>query len=175
MPTNPERKPTVQEKASAYKSLADFLSTPQSLLIALFLLRLGMGGFMLQSGINKFIQGFSVVNFLAGSIGPFSSIYSGLAVFSDVFNAFIPWTEVLIGAALLSGSMVRVAAFLGALEILLFYLAYLPPQQGWFNNQIVYVLVFVTLIFSRSGYFLGFDYFGIGKETQKRKVRLFLG
>lgn len=175
MATVLERRPEPRTEAEMPIRLARLLNIPISLRNALFLLRVGMGGLFFLSGITKFTEGFSATGFLTRSAGPFSGIYQGLAAYSGFFAVFIPWTEVLLGLALITGTMVRPAALLGAIEVLLFYLAVLPPAQGWINSQIIYILAFVVLIFSGAGYFLGLDYFGIRQERAKRRLRYFLG
>ena len=59
--------------------------------------------------------------------------------------------------------------------MLAYYLPYLPPSSGWISEQIIYLLVFVTLIFSSIGYFLGLDKLLIRFEKQKSPARWLFG
>jgi thiosulfate dehydrogenase (quinone) large subunit len=148
---------------------------PRGFTVVLLILRLGIGGLMFEAGLTKFIDGFSAAGFLSHSTGPFSDFFSGLAAYTNVFDVLVPWAEVLIGAAIILGIFVRFASFWGAVEVLIFYFVVLPPQQGWINDQIIYVLVFITLMFSGAGYFLGLDFFGIGFEKRRHWLRWLLG
>ena len=150
-------------------------SAPRGFTVVIFILRLGVGGLIFEAGLRKFLEGFSAAGFLNTSTGPFSDFFNSLAAYTDVFNNLIPWAEVLIGSAIILGILVRFASFWGAVEVFTFYLAVLPPQQGWINNQILYVLASITLMFSGAGYFLGLDFFGIGLEKRQHWLRFLLG
>lgn len=143
--------------------------------IILFTLRLAIGGLMFEAGLDKFLHGFSSEGFLNASSGPFSGFYNSLASYANAWNILVPWAEVLIGIAVILGIFVRPAAFFGALEVLIFYLANLPPSSGWINNQIVYIVVFITLMLTGVGYIFGLDVLGIDFERRHHRFRLFLG
>jgi thiosulfate dehydrogenase [quinone] large subunit len=143
--------------------------------ITFFLLRLGLGGLIFEAGLDKLINGFSSAGFLNSSTGPLSGFYQSMAVHANIWDVLIPWAEVLIGAAIILGILVRFAAFWGAVEVLIFYLAVLPPSQGWINYQIVLVLVFITFMFNGIGYFLGLDALVVNLEERRHWSRFFFG
>ena len=70
----------------------------------------------------------------------------------------VPVTRVLIGVALIAGAFVRLAAFGGALQMLMFYLG------GWegellalFDSTLIYAIVFATVAAFGAGRVLGLD------------------
>lgn len=148
---------------------------PRAFSITFFILRIALGGLMFEAGLTKLLGGFSAAGFLSNSQGPFSDFFTGLVQYLDVINVLVPWGEVLIGTALILGALVRFASFWGAVEVLTFYLAYIPPQRGWINEQIIYAVVFITFMFAGTGYFLGLDFFGRRLEERRHPLRLFLG
>jgi thiosulfate dehydrogenase [quinone] large subunit len=76
----------------------------------------------------------------------------------DVVNVVVPATQLLIGAALIAGAFVRLAALGGAIQMALFYLG------GWsgealalFDSTLVYAMVFLTVAAFGAGRVLGLD------------------
>ena len=132
------------------------------------LLRIVMGGMMLFAGLSKYAavpggESFDAYGFLANSDAPglVGGLYGAMAANAtliEVVNVIIPLTQVLIGIALLTGGLVRLAAFGGALQMIAFYLG------GWdgqwlaaFDSTLVYAVVFLALGALAAGRILGAD------------------
>ncbi len=133
-------------------------------------LRLGMGWIFFWSFLDKlFGLGFSTSpesawiaggsptsGFLQfGTHGPLSSFYQSLAG-----NAALDWIFMLglllVGLALLLGTGVRVAGYIGALMLFLMWTALLPPEHNPFlDDHIMYILVLLGLTVVKSGRWLG--------------------
>jgi thiosulfate dehydrogenase [quinone] large subunit len=138
-------------------------------------IRLAMGYLMLDAGISKLTEeGWTAAGFLSHGSGPFADGFASLAG-NGAVDALVISGEILIGAALVLGVAVRPAAFLGAVMMLLFYLPYLPPEHGWVSQHVVYMLVFIALIFSGTGYFIGLDRFAKKAEDKIPALKLLLG
>ena len=131
------------------------------------LLRLMIGGMMLFAGLDKFAvisgEAFDASGYLANvdPVSPVSGLYGAMAAspaFVEMANIMVPWTQVLIGVALIAGGFVRLAAFGGAVQMMLFYLG------GWegemlalFDSTLIYAVVFVTVAALGAGRILGAD------------------
>ena len=87
----------------------------------------------------------------------------------------MPWGETLIGVAIILGVFVRFASFWGMVLMVLYYTVDLPPSEGWIADQIIYFLVFLNLMVSGAGYFLGLDWFASRLEENRNPVRILLG
>ncbi|EJN57392.1 DoxX family protein [Halogranum salarium B-1] len=79
--------------------------------------------------------------------------------FVDFVNIAVPWGEVLIGLGLLFGALTRLAAFFGALMMLLFYLGNWDIAHGYINGDFAYMLVFLSVAAFGAGRILGLDRF----------------
>lgn len=142
-------------------------------------LRLGMGFVMLWPFLDKtFGLGFSTVaekawinggtptsGFLNGVAGPLSSFYNSMAG-----NPVVDWLFMmgllLIGLSLIFGIGMRIAAYSGALMLILMYGASLPIKTNPFiDDHLIYALVFLYLSYADAG-----DYFGFGKKWAKTKL-----
>jgi thiosulfate dehydrogenase [quinone] large subunit len=75
----------------------------------------------------------------------------------DVVNVAVPWGELLIGIGLLVGALVRLAAFFGALMMLMFYLGNWDVAHGVINGDFAYMLVFLAVAAFGAGRILGLD------------------
>ena len=107
---------------------------------------------------NAWIDGGSPTEgFLANAAtGPFTDFYNGIAG-----DAWADWTFMLglagIGAALLLGVTMRIAAAAGALLMVMMWSVVLPPENNPFmDDHIVYALVLGVLALTASGKTLGF-------------------
>jgi thiosulfate dehydrogenase [quinone] large subunit len=161
------------ERASWRETTDDF--RPRSFHIMFFILRIVLGGMMLEAGLDKAIGGFSMAGYVSHGSGPFASWFAHMASASAALSPLVMTGEILIGLALIFGILLRFGSFWGAVLMILYYLPYLPPENGWISKQIIYLLVFVTLMFSRSGYFLGIDRFFTGLEEKWPGLRILLG
>jgi thiosulfate dehydrogenase [quinone] large subunit len=139
-------------------------------------LRIVLGGVMLEAGLNKLLSGnFTISGYVSHGSGPFASWFTNLATASSALSSIVIWGELLVGVALILGVLLRFGSFWGAIMMVLYYLPYLPPQNGWISQQIIYMLVFITIMFSGSGYFLGIDKLAITLEKKWSGLRLLLG
>ena len=148
---------TTQNRLESRYGGITITGTPHALSVwTVIALRFVMGGMMLLAGLGKyaFVPGgdsFDAFGYLSNVHGasPVSGIYATMAesaVLLDAINVIIPLTQVLIGIALITGAFVRLAAFGGALQMLMFYLG------GWegewlalFDSTLIYAVVFVAL------------------------------
>jgi thiosulfate dehydrogenase [quinone] large subunit len=142
--------------------------------IVFIVLRVLLGGLFLEAGLDKVINGFSAAEYLTNGTGPFAGWFTSMASLGFI-NALVISGEILIGITLISGAMIRLASSGGIVMMLLYYLPYLPPANGWISQQIIYILIFITLIFSGSGYFFGIDRYAIGIEKRWPILRFLLG
>jgi thiosulfate dehydrogenase [quinone] large subunit len=144
--------------------------------IMFLVLRIVLGGVMLEAGLNKLLSGnFTISGYVSHGSGPFASWFTNLATASSALSSIVIWGELLVGVALILGVLLRFGSFWGAIMMVLYYLPYLPPQNGWISQQIIYMLVFITIMFSGSGYFLGIDKLAITLEKKWSGLRLLLG
>lgn len=137
---------------------------------ALFIvvLRIVMGGMILFAGLGKVAavpggKSFDAYGYLAhvDAASPVSGLYGWMAAnaaLMDVINVLIPATQILIGIALITGGLVRLAAFGGAVQMFAFYLG------GWegewlalFDSTLVYAMVFLALAALAAGRIAGAD------------------
>lgn len=129
-------------------------------------LRLVIGGMMLFAGLDKYLgaEAFDASGYLVHGVdaaSPVSGLYAAMgsnAALVEVINFLIPFTQVLIGLAIVLGAFVRLAAFGGALQMFAFYLG------GWegeimalFDSTLIYAIVFLTVAALGAGRMLGLD------------------
>lgn len=75
----------------------------------------------------------------------------------SLVNVAVPWGEVLIGLGLIVGAFTRLAAFFGALLMLLFYLGNWDMAHGPINGDFAYMLTFLAVAAFGAGRVLGLD------------------
>jgi len=127
-------------------------------------LRLLIGGMILFAGIGKLQEWpFDAAGYLANTdpASPVSGLYAwmaGMPALMEIVNVVVPVTQVLIGVALIAGGFVRLAAFGGALQMMMFYLG------GWegdimalFGDTLIYAAVFLAAAALGAGRILGAD------------------
>lgn len=149
---------------------------PKSLHIMLVVLRMVLGGLMLEAGLTKLISGdFNIAAYVSNGSGPFAGWFTHMASVSGALSPLVITGEILIGLSLILGVFLRFGAFFGAIMMILYYLPYLPPENGWISKHIIYFLVFITLMLSRSGYLFGIDRFLKNLEKKWPGLRLVLG
>jgi len=88
--------------------------------------------------------------------GPFAEFYQGLAG-----NPLVDWLFMLgllfVGIAMLSGIMVRLGSYAGALMMFLMWTAAFPPVNNPFlDEHIIYLLLFLFFAASKAGHYMGF-------------------
>lgn len=103
---------------------------------------------------------------LHGTSGPLSSLFQSLAgVVSD-------WLFMLgllgIGAALMLGAGMRIAAYAGALLLALMWLASPPTSNPFMDDHIIYAIVLVLLHWSHAGHFYGLGVWWENHEFVKK-------
>lgn len=137
--------------------------------IFVVLLRLLMGGMILFAGLGKysFVPGgeaFDASGFLVhgvDSASPVSGLYAAMAgneMILATINVIIPLTQVLIGVALITGALLRLAAFGGALQMFAFYLGGWEGQWlALFDNTLIYAVLFLALGALAAGRIAGLD------------------
>lgn len=100
-----------------------------------------------------------------GTDGPFAEFYQSLAG-----NVFIDWLFMLgllgIGVALVLGIGMKIAAYSGALMMLMMYTAALPPENNpVVDDHIVYALVLIGLLHVN-----GNQQYGLGQKWSKTSL-----
>lgn len=136
------------------------------------LLRFAMGWTMLWAFLDKlwglgfatpaaksWVSGASpTLGYLKSAAGPLGSFYQGIAGHPVVDFLFM-FGLAAVGVALLLGVGVRIAAYSGALMMLLMLSSHFPPTQNpLMDEHVIYFLVFVGLSFSDAG-----GIWGLGK------------
>jgi thiosulfate dehydrogenase [quinone] large subunit len=131
--------------------------------------RLGLGWIFLWAFLDKmfglghetasadsWIHGGSPTEgFLSGSVGPFSSIYHGIAGAGLVDGLFMVGLAA-VGLLLILGIGMRFACGAGALMVVLMWSAALPPENNLFlDDHIIYALVLIGLALVGAGNTLG--------------------
>ena len=144
------------EEPSATRVANDLL--PLGVLLA----RLMMGWVFVWAGFDKLIRGFTAEGFLLNATqGPLAGWFQDLGgntAALNVINPMVVWGEILIGVALMFGVATRWAAFWGAIMMLLFYAAQLPPEHNPFMEYyLVYAVLLGILGAVGAGRILGLD------------------
>lgn len=132
--------------------------------LVLFLMRLGIGTVFFYAGITKVLNSdWSAAGYLGGA-KTFSGFYTWLASSGNIgwVNMLNEWGLTLIGAAMIVGFMVKYAAPLGALMMLLYYFPGLDfPKVGTnaflVDEHIMYILVFGVAKLFDTGKYWGLD------------------
>ncbi|MFB6096603.1 MAG: DoxX family membrane protein [Haloferacaceae archaeon] len=129
-------------------------------------LRLMMGWAFAYSGFTKLTgpEAFSsagyLVNVAATNGNPLAGAFAWMGA-TPWFVAFadvaVPWGELFIGLGLLVGLLTRLAAFFGALMMLMFYFGNWDITHGVINGDFAYMLVFLAVAAFGAGRILGLD------------------
>ena len=129
-------------------------------------LRFMMGWAFAYSGFTKIAgpEPFSADGYLANVAATNGSPLAGVFVwmgattwFVEFANVAVSWGELFIGLGLLVGAFVRLAAFFGALMMLLFYFGNWDIAHGVINGDFAYALVFLAVAAFGAGRVLGLD------------------
>jgi len=141
-------------------------------------LRLMMGYAFAYSGFTKIVaaEPFSAGGYLthvaAANGNPLEGMFAWMAAtpwFVEFANVAVPWGELFIGLGLLVGFMTRLAAFFGALMMLMFYFGNWSIEHGLVNGDFAYMLVFLAVAAFAAGRILGLDAYvenyDLGGET----------
>lgn len=151
-------------------------------LTSLVALRMLIGWHFLYEGIAKFTNPYwTSAGYLQASQGPFSDWFVSLAADPGrlgMVDALNRWGLVLIGAALVVGFGARLAAFLGAVMLLLYYLANPPllglesaiPTEGSYlfvNKVLIEMVALLVLVAFRTSHLVGLDRLRIWERSHE--------
>ncbi|GGL37867.1 hypothetical protein GCM10009037_21850 [Halarchaeum grantii] len=129
-------------------------------------LRLMMGFAFAYSGFTKLVAaepfgaGGYLANVAAANGNPLAPVFAWMGAtpwFVEFASVAVPWGELLIGLGLLVGLMTRLAAFFGALMMLMFYFGNWEVAHGVINGDFAYMLVFLSVAAFAGGRILGLD------------------
>ena len=139
--------------------------------------RLLMGWIFIWSGFDKLITDFSSAGFFANaSRGPLKDIFIDMGTNQtalDVIDPLVIWGQILIGFSLILGLYLRVGAFFGAVQMLMFYLPVLYPENNPFMDEhIIYIGILGLLGALGAGRIVGIDAFLEQTATVKRMPAL---
>ncbi|WP_336365386.1 DoxX family protein [Halalkalicoccus salilacus] len=125
-------------------------------------LRLVIGFAFFYSGAEKVLGGFDSQGYLVNVAGQNGNPLEGMFLwmgqtpwFVEFVNIAIPWGEVAIGLGIMVGFLTRLAAFFGALMMLLFYFGNWELAHGPINSDYMYMLVFLSVAAFGAGRILG--------------------
>ena len=148
----------------------------------LFVLRVVLGFGFLYAGLEKWLnfagddKSWSALGFLKFGTGgtipnmvgltdpmshnPTQGIWTGLAgdpTVLGIVNFLVVFGEIAIGLALILGVATRLAGALGAVMMLLFWIAAWDFQYGIVNQQFVYMVLSAFLAYAAAGRVIGLD------------------
>jgi len=133
--------------------------------VVIFYLRIAMAWTFLYPGLRQILSpDFSVAGFLRHT-QTFHGFFSALAMppVASVISVMIAYGHLLIGLSLLIGLMVRLSSSVGALLMVLYWMAhmdwpYIENKTNFIVDQhLVFAGVLVYLAISRAGRFWGLD------------------
>jgi thiosulfate dehydrogenase [quinone] large subunit len=140
-------------------------------------LRLVIGFAFLYSGVDKLIGGFAAQGYLLNVAGANGNPLQGLFLwmgqtpwFVASVEVAVPWGETAIGLGIIVGLLTRLAAFFGALMMLLFYFGNWDIAHGPINSDFMYMLVFLSIAAFGAGRILGLDAFVEQYEVDGRPL-----
>jgi thiosulfate dehydrogenase [quinone] large subunit len=151
-------------------------------LTALVALRMLIGWHFLYEGIAKFLNPYwTSAGYLQASQGPFAGWFLGLAADPGrlgMVDALNKWGLVIIGAALIIGFGARLAAFLGAVLLFLYYIANPPllglenaiPSEGSYlfvNKVLIEMAALLVLLAFPTSHLIGLDRLKIWERTNE--------
>lgn len=133
--------------------------------ISILALRISLGWLFFYAGITKVMDPeWTAAGYLKGA-KTFSGLFQWFASSSNIgwVNFLNEWGLTLIGAALILGIFVRWASFAGIVLMVLYYLPILNfPNVGHgyiVDEHIIYIFVFLLLIATKAGQYIGIDGF----------------
>ncbi|MFA6017908.1 MAG: DoxX family protein [Patescibacteria group bacterium] len=143
--------------------------------VAYLVLRFLMGGLFFFSGLVKVTTDWSAESYLLAANGPFADWFHTLAG-NGMVDAFNAWGVICIGLAILFGFLVRPAALLGIVLMILYYLAHfaLNTADGYINEQTVYAAVLFLFLAGGAGHAYGLNAIILGNLRKPSAVTRFL-
>lgn len=142
--------------------------------------RLTFGFYFMWSGFDKLITGFSAQGFLVNaSKGPLKDMFLNMGESQtalDIVEPLVVWGQILIGFALFFGFFTRLALFMAATQMFLFYLPTLWPEHNpLLDEHIFYIGTFAVLGALGAGRILGIDaYIEEAEPVKKMPVARYL-
>ncbi len=135
--------------------------------------RLSFGWIFIWSGFDKLITGFDAEGFLVNaSRGPLKDVFVDMGTSSvalDVIDPLLVWGQILIGFSLILGFFTRIGLLFAAIQMFLFYLAQLYPENNPFLDfHIIYIGIFALLGAMGAGRVLGVDALAEKTEVVKK-------
>lgn len=138
------------------------MTTKQKL--SLVLLRITLGWLMFYAGITKVLDpAWSAAGYIKGA-HTFVGFYQWLLTpgILPIVNFLNAWGLTLLGVSLIVGIFVRLSSVLGAILMLLYYLAALkfpyPNEHAYLvDEHIIYILVLCVFFCMRAGRVWGID------------------
>ncbi len=136
--------------------------------------RLSFGWIFIWSGFDKLITDFGAEGFLVNaSRGPLKDVFVDMGTSSvarDVIDPLLVWGQILIGFSLILGFFTRIGLLFAAIQMFLFYLAQLYPENNPFLDfHIIYIGIFALLGALGAGRIVGIDAFLEQTEAVKRR------
>ncbi|WP_117592530.1 DoxX family protein [Haloprofundus halophilus] len=127
-------------------------------------LRLVIGFAFFYSGATKVLGGFASQGYLANVAATNGNPLAGMFLwmsqtpwFVSFVDVAVPWGEVAIGLGIMVGLLTRLAAFFGAMMMVLFYFGNWDLAHGFINSDFMYALVFLAVAAFGAGRILGLD------------------
>ena len=143
--------------------------------VAFVSLRLLFGGLFLTTGWTKITTGWSASAYLAVANGPFAEWFQSMSGngFIDAINA---WGLFLLGVALILGLLVRPAAMLGILLMILYYFAHFVDNtaHGYIDQHVVYGAVLALFAAGGAGHVFGLNSLVLGNIRKPNAIVKFL-
>ena len=151
-------------------------------LVSLVALRMLIGWHFLYEGIAKLLNPYwTSAGYLQAAQGPFADAFVALAADPGtlgVVDALNKWGLVIIGAALVIGFGARMAAFLGAALLFLYYLANPPllgvetsiPTEGSYlfvNKVLIEMVALLVLLAFPTSHLVGLDRLKIWERSHE--------
>lgn len=130
---------------------------------SLVALRLGMGWYFFYAGLSKILNPEWTAAGYLNNATTFPGFFEWLASAGNIgWVSFVnEWGLLLIGVSLLIGLLVRYASWAGIALMVLYWLPILDfPMAGHgflIDEHIIYILVFLVLIYSNAGKYIGLD------------------
>jgi uncharacterized membrane protein YphA (DoxX/SURF4 family) len=131
----------------------------RSLRLSIILLRIAMGGLLFYSGLTKvFDAALSLPKPLISAFLPDLYFWLGAPDRLSSVNTLYEWALVVVGFLLLIGLLTRTASIAAMVLVLFSYLPSLPSSAHFaLNENLIYILVLLTLMTARAGQFMGMD------------------
>ena len=143
--------------------------------VAYLALRFGIGVMFLLSGWGKITSGWTASSYLLSANGPFADWFHSLAG-NGVVDAANAWGMFFLGIALVLGLCVRPAAILGAVLMVLYYLAHFVANtaNGVIDEHVVLIMVFALFAAGGAGHAFGLNAVVMGNLRKTNGVIRFI-